>query len=130
MSSSESESNMRVTTRKEKKKTSTQDLLNAVSCVHPSKLSSSSDAKETDGMEVYHIAGKKAAALVDPFGVPAKAFLTGLQHDRGGTLNSDSSLEDIERQLHFYNGTLKLLPGLKLELDTISPAKLTKVIQA
>ncbi|KAF8839205.1 hypothetical protein BDN67DRAFT_791795 [Paxillus ammoniavirescens] len=45
-------------------------------------------------------------------------------------LRLNRSLEDIERQLHFYNGTLKLLPGLKLKLDTISPAKLTKVIQA
>lgn len=45
-------------------------------------------APDDDGhaMEIYRIAGKKAAVLLDPFEIPAKAILTGVQLDRGGQM--------------------------------------------
>jgi len=36
-----------------------------------------------NAMEIYQNAGKKANALLDPFGVPARAFLVGVQRDKG-----------------------------------------------
>lgn len=38
-------------------------------------------------MEMYRIAGKKAAALLDPFAVPMNAFIIGVQHDKCGNIN-------------------------------------------
>ena len=48
------------------------------------------DGDGSDPMEIYRNAGKKAIALLDPFGVPAQAFLISIQHDKGG--NIDDSL--------------------------------------
>lgn len=45
------------------------------------------NGNEDDAMEIYRTAGKKAAALLDPFAIPAKAFLTGIQHDAGGKMD-------------------------------------------
>lgn len=38
-------------------------------------------------MEIYRIAGKKAVALLDPFAVPANAFLIGIKYDKGGNID-------------------------------------------
>ena len=34
-------------------------------------------------MEMYRIAGKKAAALLNPFVLPTNAFVCGIDYDRG-----------------------------------------------
>ena len=39
-------------------------------------------------MEIYRTAGKKAVVLLDPFVIPAKAFLTGIQHNKGGKIDN------------------------------------------
>ena len=51
-------------------------------------------------MEIYRTAGKKAAALLDPFAIPVKAFLTGIQHDAGGKM--DDTLYEL-RLLNLWN---------------------------
>jgi hypothetical protein len=38
--------------------------------------------------------------------------------------------KEVQQHLHFYNGIQKLIPSLRNELDTISPDRLTKIIQA
>lgn len=45
------------------------------------------DGDGGDPMEIYRNMGKKAIALLDPFGVPAKAFLIGIQHNKGGKVD-------------------------------------------
>ncbi|KIK79864.1 hypothetical protein PAXRUDRAFT_16093 [Paxillus rubicundulus Ve08.2h10] len=80
-------------------------------------------------MELYRNAGKKAVALLDPFGVPAKAFLIGIQHDSGGKVDADLTPELVDQHLHFYSGVLRFVPSLKSQLDTMSPARLSKIVQ-
>jgi len=43
--------------------------------------------KTTDDLEVYRNAGRMASSLLDTFGIPAAAFKTGIQADRGGKLD-------------------------------------------
>ena len=45
------------------------------------------DGDGDDSMEIYQTAGKKAVVLLDPFAMPAKAFLTGIQHDTAGKID-------------------------------------------
>lgn len=109
-------------------------------------------AANDDAMDIYRNAGRKAVALLDPFAIPAKAFLTGIQHDMGGKCD-DTAYElslylgisnltcgmltiflrdpkDVWQHLHFYNGILKFIPSLRSELDNIKPEKLSAIIQA
>lgn len=99
-------------------------------------------------MEIYRIAGKKAAVLLDPFEIPAKAILTGVQLDRGGSDDVDDSLyvyfcltvthipthnrdpKIVKRQLRFYNGILKFLPGLGNALDNMTQQQVSRIVQA
>lgn len=46
-------------------------------------------------MEIYRNAGKKTVALLDPFAMLMKAFVTGIQHNLGGEIN------DILYKLYF-----------------------------
>lgn len=102
-------------------------------------------------MGIYRNAGKKAIALLDPFAIPAKAFLVGIQYDKGGKLDDElyaikiqfiemahtltalttplRAPRIVKQHLHFYNGILKFIPSLHDELAVILPAKLTKIIQ-
>ncbi|KAG9309047.1 hypothetical protein JVU11DRAFT_11061 [Chiua virens] len=130
-------------TRSEDKQNATEDLLDALT--NGGKTNTS--ANNSDEMKPYRVAGKKAAALLDPFGVPQTAFLIGIQHDQGGKIDDlyipifilpipltnnrcTSSPEAIERHLHFYNGILKLVPSLRRELGNITPVRLQKIIRA
>ncbi|KAH0831875.1 hypothetical protein J3R83DRAFT_12746 [Lanmaoa asiatica] len=115
----------------ENPKYKTEELLNALT--NTSTLRKAKKVTNGDGgdpMETYRNAGKKAIALLDPFGVPAKAFLIGIQHDKGGKVDDTLTPKEVQQHLHFYNGILKLIPSLRNELDTISPDRLTKIIQA
>ena len=44
---------------------------------------SASGSDRGNVMEIYQNVGKKANALLDPFGVPARVFLVGIQRDKG-----------------------------------------------
>ncbi|KAG9312294.1 hypothetical protein JVU11DRAFT_7603 [Chiua virens] len=80
---------------------------------------------DNDLLEACRKAGKKAAVLLDAFIVPKDAFRTGLDHD--GVAATDTTQE---RQLRFYNGLLKLVPGLKIRIRTIPKSEREKVMQA
>ncbi|KAG6378984.1 hypothetical protein JVT61DRAFT_13272 [Boletus reticuloceps] len=114
----------------ENPKHTTEELLNALTNSNTKKAKKVADGDGSDPMEIYRNVGKRVIALLDPFGVLAKAFLISIQHDKGGSINDALTPKELEQHLHFYNGILKLIPSLRNELDTMSPGRLTNIIKA
>ncbi|KAG1840052.1 hypothetical protein F4604DRAFT_1940290 [Suillus subluteus] len=90
-----------------KHKNSTDELLQVVQTKHSKKLKKSDDAKSiSDPIEMYR------------------------NHDRGGKISADLTEDIVGHHLHLYNGILEFVPSLRMELDTISTDKLSKIISA